>query len=49
MIATIQARFVITDEEALYIKEVTEEKTADLAIPCVAMLLIVRNTRNDNY
>jgi type I restriction enzyme R subunit len=29
MIDDIRARFAITDEEALYIKEVTEEKTAD--------------------
>jgi hypothetical protein len=29
MIATIRARFEITDEEALYIKQVTEEKAAD--------------------
>ncbi|MCX6538242.1 MAG: DEAD/DEAH box helicase family protein [Acidobacteria bacterium] len=32
MIAEIQARFDISDEEALYIKQVTEEKVADLAI-----------------
>ena len=32
MIAEIQAKFAITDEEALYIKQVTEEKTADPAI-----------------
>jgi type I restriction enzyme R subunit len=32
MIATIRGRFQITDEEALYIKEVTEEKEADPAI-----------------
>ena len=32
MIAEIQARFAITDEEALYIKQVTEEKSADPAI-----------------
>ena len=32
MIAEIQARFAITDEEALYIKQVTEEKAADPAI-----------------
>jgi type I restriction enzyme R subunit len=32
MIAEIQARFDISDEEALYIKQVTEEKTADPAI-----------------
>lgn len=32
MITDIQARFTITDEEALYIKQVTEEKAADLAI-----------------
>ncbi len=32
MIAEIQSRFAITDEEALYIKEVTEEKTKDPAI-----------------
>jgi len=32
MIAAIQERFKITDEEALYIKQVTEEKTADLGI-----------------
>jgi type I restriction enzyme R subunit len=32
MIAEIQARFDITDEEALYIKEVTEEKAADPVI-----------------
>ena len=32
MIANIQTRFSITDEEALYIKQVTEEKIADPAI-----------------
>lgn len=32
MIAEIQAQFTITDEEALYIKQVTEQKTADLSI-----------------
>jgi len=32
MIAEIRARFDISDEEALYIKEVTEEKAADLTI-----------------
>lgn len=32
MIAQIQEKFVISDEEALYIKEVTEEKAADSAI-----------------
>ena len=32
MIATIRGRFEITDEEALYIKEVTEEKEADPVI-----------------
>lgn len=32
MIAEIQTRFAISDEEALYIKEVTEEKSADPAI-----------------
>ena len=32
MISEIQARFAITDEEALYIKQVTEEKAADPAI-----------------
>lgn len=32
MIADIQAKFQITDEEALYIKQVTEEKIADPAI-----------------
>ncbi len=32
MIAEIQAKYAISDEEALYIKEVTEEKSADLAI-----------------
>lgn len=32
MIAAIQEKFKITDEEALYIKQVTEEKTADLGI-----------------
>jgi type I restriction enzyme R subunit len=32
MIANIQTRFPITDEEALYIKQVTEEKIADPAI-----------------
>lgn len=32
MIAEIQSRFDITDEEALYIKQVTEEKVADPAI-----------------
>jgi type I restriction enzyme R subunit len=32
MIAEIQARFTISDEEALYIKQVTEEKTADPVI-----------------
>ena len=32
MIAEIQARFAITDEEALYIKQVTQEKAADPAI-----------------
>jgi type I restriction enzyme R subunit len=32
MIATIRARFDITDEEALYIKEVTEEKAEDTVI-----------------
>ena len=32
MIAEIRARFDISDEEALYIKQVTEEKTADPVI-----------------
>ena len=32
MIAEIRARFDISDEEALYIKQVTEEKAADPAI-----------------
>ena len=32
MIAEVRAKFEITDEEALYIKEVTEEKTKDPAI-----------------
>jgi type I restriction enzyme R subunit len=32
MIAEIQAKFAITDEEALYIKQVTEEKAAEPAI-----------------
>lgn len=32
MIEEIQKKFAITEEEALYIKEVTEEKTADEAI-----------------
>jgi type I restriction enzyme R subunit len=32
MIAEIQGKFAITDEEALYIKQVTEEKAADPAI-----------------
>lgn len=32
MIAQIQEKFVISDDEALYIKEVTEEKAADPAI-----------------
>ncbi len=32
MIADIRARFVISDEEALYIKQVTEEKAADPVI-----------------
>jgi type I restriction enzyme R subunit len=32
MIAEIQTKFAITDEEALYIKQVTEEKAADPAI-----------------
>jgi len=32
MIAAIRAKFDITDEEALYIKQVTEEKSADPAI-----------------
>ena len=32
MIAKIRAKFDISDEEALYIKQVTEEKSADLAI-----------------
>ena len=32
MIAQIQEKFIISDEEALYIKEVTEEKSADPAI-----------------
>ena len=32
MIIDIQAKFQITDEEALYIRQVTEEKIADLAI-----------------
>jgi len=32
MIAEIRAKFDITDEEALYIKQVTEEKSADPAI-----------------
>jgi type I restriction enzyme R subunit len=32
MIAEIRARFDISDEEALYIKQVTEEKEADPAI-----------------
>ena len=32
MIAEIRAKFDITDEEALYIRQVTEEKAADPAI-----------------
>lgn len=32
MITEIRARFDISDEEALYIKQVTEEKTADIVI-----------------
>jgi type I restriction enzyme R subunit len=32
MIADIRAKYNISDEEALYIKEVTEEKAADPAI-----------------
>ena len=32
MIAEIRTKFAITDEEALYIREVTEEKTKDPAI-----------------
>ena len=32
MIAEIRAKFDISDEEALYIKQVTEEKAADLVI-----------------
>lgn len=32
MIADIQAKYLITDEEALYIKQVTEEKIADAKI-----------------
>ena len=32
MIAEIRTRFDISDEEALYIKEVTEEKSADTSI-----------------
>jgi type I restriction enzyme R subunit len=32
MIADIQAKFPITDAEALFIKQVTEEKAADLSI-----------------
>ena len=32
MIATIQAKFPISDEEALYIRQVTEEKVADIVI-----------------
>jgi len=32
IIATIRAKFDITDEEALYIKEVTEEKAEDTGI-----------------
>jgi type I restriction enzyme R subunit len=32
MIAEIRTKFSISDEEALYIKEVTEEKAADPAI-----------------
>ncbi len=32
MIADIQTKFAITDEEALYIKQVTEEKASDSAI-----------------
>ena len=32
MITEIRAKFDISDEEALYIKQVTEEKSADLAI-----------------
>ena len=32
MIAEIRTKFTITDEEALYIKQVTEEKEADVAI-----------------
>jgi len=32
MIGQIRATFAITDAEALYIREVTEEKTQDLAI-----------------
>jgi len=32
MIADIRTKFQITDEEALYIKEVTEEKTNDAVI-----------------
>jgi len=34
MIAEIQSRFAISDEEALYIRQVTEEKAADPAIHC---------------
>jgi type I restriction enzyme R subunit len=35
MIAQIRAIFDITDEEALYIREVTEEKSKDPAIGIV--------------
>ncbi|MFH1039546.1 MAG: DEAD/DEAH box helicase family protein [PVC group bacterium] len=42
MIAEIQAKFSITDEEALYIKEVTEEKTNDPAIQ-----ITVRENKED--
>ena len=35
MVAAIRARFDITDEEALYIREVTEEKAKDAAIRAV--------------
>lgn len=37
MVAEIKKNFNITDEEALYIKEVTEEKTKDPAIQATVM------------
>jgi type I restriction enzyme, R subunit len=38
MIAQIRTKFTISDEEALYIKEVTEEKAADTAIRSTVLI-----------